>query len=59
MILVHYTTELCELNSKTLIFSLKIAILVILPIARLGKQSVPYGDLIGHHDPAVGFVQHW
>jgi len=23
------------------------------------KQLVQYGDLIGHHVPAVGFVQHW
>jgi len=26
--------------------------------ARVGKQLVPYGDLIGHHVPAVGLVQH-
>jgi len=51
MILVHYTTDLCKLE--------KIAILVILPPARVGKQLVPYRDLIGHHVPAVGFVQHW
>ena len=40
MILVHYTTDLCELESKTLILSLKTAILVILPTAWMGKQLV-------------------
>ena len=26
--------------------------------ARVEKQLVPYGDLMGHRVPAVGFVQH-
>jgi len=59
MILVHYTIQICvNWNSKTLIVSLKIAILVILPIARVGKQLVPCGNLIDHHVPTVDFVQH-
>ena len=57
MILAHNTTELCELEFKTLILSWKIAILVILPTAMVGKQFVPYEDLMGHHVPVLGFVQ--
>jgi len=52
MILVHYTTELCELGFQNFI-------IVIMTTARVGKKLVSYGELIGHHVPAEGFVQHW
>ena len=40
-------------NSKTLILSMKKKLLIMTP-ARVGKQLVPYRDLIGHHVAAVG-----
>ena len=61
MTLVHYTIELCKLKFDPKLYSSpwKIAILVISPTARVGKQFYVYGDLIGYRGPAVGFVQHW
>ena len=58
MILVHYSTELCELEFQNFNSLLEKEILVIMTPTKVGKQFVPYGDLIGHHVPAIGFVQH-
>ena len=56
MILVHDTTEMSALEMQISINPLKIAFSVILFTARLRKQFVSSGILMGHHVAAAGFV---
>ena len=54
MILVYYTTDLCELVFQN--FNPLLKILVMLLTARVEKQLFQYGNLIGYHVPAIDFV---